>query len=208
MSAGTGREVLIVVGKTRPSRVGRWMFLLVVLLLAMQTQASTSWAANTIELETRHLVLNFNSVEDMERFSDSIDYPSRYSAGGLFASPTRAELEKHLVDKVDNLFEKVQLILDMRKPMKKVRVKVHSSNDDLARTYKAIYKKENNPRGWYIYKFNTVYLNARDVHEGMFAHELGHAIIDHYLSVRPPRATAEILAKYVDLHLFDEVKKY
>jgi hypothetical protein len=30
---------------------------------------------------------------------------------------------------------------------------------------------------------------------------LAHFIIDHYLLVRPPAATAEILARYVDSHL-------
>ena len=41
----------------------------------------------------------------------------------------------------------------------------------------------------------------QDVHAGMLAHELAHAIIDHYLTVRPPAQTAEILARYVDSHL-------
>jgi len=56
-------------------------------------------------------------------------------------------------------------------------------------------------RAWYIYERNTIYLNVRDVNEGIVAHEMAHAIIDHYLLVRPPRATAEILARYVDEHL-------
>lgn len=49
---------------------------------------------------------------------------------------------------------------------------------------------------------------VQDVHEGRLAHELGHAVIGHYLSVRPPCATAEITAKYVDKHLFEELRKY
>ena len=56
-------------------------------------------------------------------------------------------------------------------------------------------------RAWYIYESNTIYINADDVHEGILAHEMAHSIIDHYFSVRPPRATAEILARYVDKHL-------
>ena len=59
-----------------------------------------------------------------------------------------------------------------------------------------------------MYEYNTVYLNVQDVHEGMLAHELAHAIIDNFMAVRPPRATAEILATYVDKHLFEEVKTY
>jgi hypothetical protein len=41
------------------------------------------------------------------------------------------------------------------------------------------------------------------MHEGILAHEMAHAIIDQFLTVRPPSATAEILARYVDGHLFD-----
>jgi len=57
-------------------------------------------------------------------------------------------------------------------------------------------------RAWYIYEQNTIYINNDDVHEGILAHEMAHAIIDHYLTVRPPKATAEILARYVDKHLY------
>jgi len=42
----------------------------------------------------------------------------------------------------------------------------------------------------------------------MLAHEIAHAIIDNYLSVRPPRATAEILARYVGKHLNKKAKVY
>jgi hypothetical protein len=40
-----------------------------------------------------------------------------------------------------------------------------------------------------------------DLHEGMLAHEMAHCIIDYFLLVRPPVASAEILARYVDEHL-------
>jgi hypothetical protein len=32
---------------------------------------------------------------------------------------------------------------------------------------------------------------------------MAHSIIDNYLLVRPPKATAEILARYVDSHLIE-----
>jgi hypothetical protein len=69
-----------------------------------------------------------------------------------------------------------------------------------------IFKRRGSARAWYVYEYNTIYINVRDVNEGMLAHELAHSIIDHYLSVRPPRASAEILATYVDKSLFDDVK--
>ena len=36
---------------------------------------------------------------------------------------------------------------------------------------------------------------------GILAHEIAHAMIDNYLSVRPPKTTSEILARYVDENL-------
>jgi hypothetical protein len=41
------------------------------------------------------------------------------------------------------------------------------------------------------------------MYEGILAHEIAHSIIDNYLLILPPKATAEILARYVDEHLFD-----
>ncbi|MFC1867599.1 hypothetical protein ACFL0H_05635 [Thermodesulfobacteriota bacterium] len=46
-----------------------------------------------------------------------------------------------------------------------------------------------------------MYITIEDLHEGMLAHEIAHSIIDHYLTVRPPSESAEILARYVDSHL-------
>ena len=159
-------------------------------------------------VETKHTSLVFNSAADVAVLNDAINYPPE-SLSRIFSLITRSEdAEKEVVRKVDLLFEKVQQILDMRRKMKKVRVRLFSNADQLGVAYYKIYRKKNNIRGWYVHDFNTIYLNVRDVHEGVFAHELGHSVIDHFLSVRPPRATAEILAKYVDKHLFEEVKKY
>jgi hypothetical protein len=46
-------------------------------------------------------------------------------------------------------------------------------------------------------------VNADDLTEGILAHEMAHSIIDHFLVIRPPKAATEILARYVDRHLFE-----
>jgi hypothetical protein len=157
---------------------------------------------------TKHTNLVFNSVEDMVLFSDAINYPTNSSFRRFFSSPSAQDVERELIKKVDLLFAKVQLILDMRKKMKSVRVRVFSNSDQLHLAYWKIFNHKCEVRAWYLFEFNTVFLNVTDVHEGILAHELGHAIINHYLTVRPPRATAEILARYVDKHLFEKVRQY
>ena len=89
----------------------------------------------------------------------------------------------------------------MRKKMKKVTINIYHNKNQLHEAYQEIYLSPCRVRAWYEYRFNTVYINVGDVHEGMLAHEMAHSIIDHYLLVRPPAATAEILARYVDSHL-------
>ncbi len=195
----------------------KWLTAIRLLLFTLFVSAVLGWvlpeqeckaADSKYVVTTKHVVLTFNSVEDMAAFKASIKFGSSSSLSTLFSSRTLQDTESELKRKIDLLFEKVQLILDMRKEMRKIRVRVYSNAEQLHAAYEKIFKEKCAVRGWYLYEFNTVFLNVQDVHEGMLAHELGHAIIDHYLSVRPPRATAEILAKYVDMHLHEEVKKY
>jgi hypothetical protein len=164
--------------------------------------------ASSQVVTTKYTILEFNSTEDITAFNDAIAFEAHNSLTSIFNSPTLIDIKTDLARKIDLLFEKVRLILDMRKPMKKVTIRVHSNDEQLKDSFQKTFKQQDSPRGWYLFENNTIYLNVQDVHEGMLAHELGHAIIDHYFAVKPPRATAEILAKYVDRHLFDEVKQY
>jgi hypothetical protein len=91
----------------------------------------------------------------------------------------------------------------MRKLMEKININIYPDQKELHAAYYDMFQKTCKLRAWYIYEKNTIYINAADMHEGILAHEMAHAIIDHFLSVRPPAATAEILARYVDGHLFD-----
>lgn len=183
--------------------------LILFILLGIPLTSGECFATGVLhKIKTKHTTIVFSAASDVAAFNSSIDYGSRSSLSSIFRSSKVQGSEKELARKVDLLFEKVQLILDMRKEMRRIRVRVFSNEEQLHRAYKKIFKTRCAVRGWYTYEFNTVFLNVKDVHEGMLAHELGHAIIDHFLSVRPPRATAEILAKYVDKHLHEEVKKY
>ena len=143
------------------------------------------------------------------KFDERVDY-SRSKWGGrrLFSSYDSTRILEKLKIKIDALYERVQEILDMRKKMKKVKIKIYYNKRQLHAAYLRIYKTRSRLRSWYIYELNTIYINVNDLHEGMLAHEMAHSIIDHYLLVRPPRATAEILARYVDGHLKKRVPHY
>ncbi len=158
---------------------------------------------------TKYLKLHYQDLKDLRKFNRQIDYSDNgFSFSSFFKrSSSGKEFERKMALKLDAMVEKVQRILDMRKPIK-INVKVFPGETALYTEYAKIYKKRRKLRAWYIFEYNTIYVNAQDLSSGMLAHECAHAIIDHFLTVRPPRATAEILARYVDAHLFKTAKVY
>lgn len=151
-------------------------------------------------------------MEDLRDFMRKINF-REWALTNLFSPFNPNKIIKRFKKRVDALFEKVQEILGMNKKMKKPIVKIYSNKKQLHTAYSSIYGKSyrcyddhcstqsSAPRAWYIYEYNTIYINVDDVHEGMMAHEMAHSIIDHFLHVRPPKATAEILGRYVERHL-------
>ena len=154
-------------------------------------------------IESRFAVIYYLSEKDLQRFDRKIDYSP--NAGHL--KRLRSELAAHtpyahLLAKVDAIFERVQEILDMRGRPAKVIIRIYGDKKAFDEVCFRITGKKCRIRSWYLFETRTVYANAKDIHEGILAHEMAHHIIDHYMTVRPPRATAEILARYVDKHLF------
>jgi hypothetical protein len=153
-------------------------------------------------IETKYTIIHYQSLEGLRKFDDRVNYgEEEWGLQRLFFTQNSHEIIDRIKKKVDVLFERVQQILDMRKKMKKVTINVYRDKEQLHDAYFEQYKTSCRIRAWYEYKYNTVYVNVDDLHEGMLAHELAHAIIDHYLLVRPPTASAEILTRYVDKHL-------
>jgi hypothetical protein len=160
-----------------------------------QSADDISWRS----MKTKYTVIHYQSIKDLKQFNDKVKYGQRgRDLGRPFSSPTSHDVEETIGAKVDLLFERIQEILDMRKTMKKVNINIYQDKRQLHDAYFEIYKKPSHIRACYRYTDNTVYINVKDLHEGLLAHELAHAVMDNYLLVRPPHATAEILARYVD----------
>ncbi|MCG8619448.1 MAG: hypothetical protein MI802_24770 [Desulfobacterales bacterium] len=175
------------------------------LLLVSQPAAAGKWST----LKTKYLSVHYQDTADLKTFDRKIK-PVKHTGGFSSFSAGNSQSSGQfgrLSAKLDTLCEKVQLILDMRKPIR-VNVRIYSDKAALDEAYYKIYKKKKSLRAWYLFRYNTIYLQAGDVFAGMLAHEIAHAVVDHYLDVRPPRATAEILARYVDAHLNEEAKTY
>jgi len=181
----------------------RFLLLLIFFLLAPcqtvlgETSNGASWQC----VESRHAIIKYETLKGLERFDDNIYFsPSEWGLKRLFSFLGSKDPIESVKEKVDAIFERVQDILNMHRRMNKVVINIYPNKKRFYEVNRII-GKNRRVRSWYVFERNTIYINAEDVHEGILAHELAHAIIDHYLAVRPPRATAEILARYVDKHL-------
>jgi len=154
-------------------------------------------------IETKHTIIQYETVNDLKKFDGKIDYSTgEFTLKGLFSASDSKDPAGSIKKKVDLLFERVQEILDMRGRVRTVIINLYPNKQRLHNAYFTVTHTKCHIRAWYIYESNTIYINRDDVHAGMLAHEMAHSIIDHYFSVRPTRATAEILARYVDKHLY------
>jgi hypothetical protein len=174
------------------------------LLLSPCIRAKTALADDIIwlNIETKHTIICYQSLKDLTKFNNKVDYsPDAGSLRWIFTGSDGNPFTERIKNKVDILYERVKEILGMYKGMEKVFIHVFRDQGQLHTAYYDIYGRETRLRAWYIFERNTIYINVNDLHEGILAHEMAHAIIDNYLTVRPPTASAEILARYVDEHL-------
>jgi hypothetical protein len=155
-----------------------------------------------IEIETESTIIRYKSDGDLIRFHESVKYgPGNLNRTSTFSSLPPSEVREAVIQKTDAVFNRAQAILDMRKKIEKPFINLYPDSGALKGAFTIIYRAPCNVRAWYRFRNNTLYINVKDVHAGMLAHELAHAIIDHFFAVKPPSETAEILARYVDSHL-------
>ena len=153
-------------------------------------------------IESQHTFIQYITLKDIKTFDNSIDYmPRKWEAKNLFSFISAKDPIDSIKKKVDALFDKVEQILGIYGRRDKIIIHLYPKKG-FYEVRDRINGKNCRFRAMYIFEQNTIYINVGDVHEGILAHEIAHAIIDNYLSVRPPKITSEILARYVEKNLY------
>jgi len=136
------------------------------------------------------------NLEDMERELKKrplyFDQPARYGE-----TTTSGEI----CERLDRLFNHVRDVIDMHPKMPKIEIKIFKDRYALDDECFKVFGKREELKSFYVYDRNTIYTSESDIEDSIMAHEMAHAVIDHYFSVIPPETVREILASYVDAHL-------
>ena len=165
-------------------------------------QADTEWRS----FESKHCTVLYHPDVDLKKVNNKIKTePYDAFLSGRFYSPGDLSVERQLADKLESLFQKVKEILDMYPRKIHLTIKIYKDQSQLDNAYFETFNYPNARQliSYYVHKYTTVYTTQQVVSQGVMAHEMGHAVIDHYFLILPPEKIKELLAQYVEIHLND-----
>ena len=168
-----------------------------------QASAQSAWR----HFPTKRTVVYYQSEANLEKLNRKLKL--RRSAGflGLIAGKESGSITEGLERKIDQIFENAQALLDMHNCKSKIKIMVHADQNEIDQAYSNLASQydlssvHTDRIAFYFHKLKTVYISLETATEGVLAHEMAHAIIDHYFIIRPPSKIAEMMAQYVDKHL-------
>ncbi len=151
-------------------------------------------------LDSRYCTIWIDPAVGVEQVSRRI---STWRVRPQVAIPKGANLEEQLGAKCDTIFRRVEEVLDMVPPGMHVTVRIAREQGQISHSHESRYGQGTDAVAFYVFENNTIYAACPNLSESVLAHEMAHAIIDHYFGVRPPRKVEEMLAIYADENLRD-----
>jgi hypothetical protein len=165
-----------------------------------------------VNLETGALSVYCDPTVDLDHVEAGLRKRAAYFSSDMPGEDT--PIEDKIRYQIDALFRRAEDILDMRPTGMHINIRIFKTrkevNDQYAKIFHAGEEVAENSKAlqdatefkaFYVDKFKTIYISEEDISDSILAHEMGHAIVDHYFAVIPPEKVRELLASYVDLHL-------
>jgi hypothetical protein len=147
-------------------------------------------------LETDCCSIQYSEGEDLKELALRIG-AVRYTRNGFDDGMSNT------ADLLDQMLGKVQHTLDMYPEEMSITIVLYPDYQSLGDTFREFSQAENIPLAFYAHQTRTIYVDVSSVTSGVLAHEMAHAVINHFFSEPPPAKAQEILARYVDMHIWD-----
>ena len=144
--------------------------------------APCGWSQTQNTFQTKYTTIYYFEDADIDDFIWRL-------GGQRLEISSDPELASH---RIDNLVDRVQALLDMWPPNFQVAIYLHRG--PLSANETAFYEKTE----------KAIHVSVEYASDGVLAHELAHASIAAFFSVPPPSKMQEILAQYVDKHLWSD----
>lgn len=147
--------------------------------------------------ETQYVTIHYSEDSDIATFTRNIGRGLQFFGESQEKNPMLAK------NRVDAIVERVEQILDMYPSNLHFKIYIYPAYKDLSLKYLGMGSFGKSPIAFYNHKTRAIYLSLSDTTDGVLAHEIGHAVINFFFPVPPPARMQEILAQYVDKHLWE-----
>jgi hypothetical protein len=143
--------------------------------------------------------IHYEEAGHLERFAQKVQPGAMtLSLNQIFMGNSKLAPEAKAGRYVDQLFQRVQAILEMPKPDLKVEIRLFRDQPALSEAFEKIAGRATQAPAFYWKESNTIYLHLEQISTGILAHEMAHAVISHYFIIPPPEKISELLCQYVD----------
>lgn len=174
----------------------RYTFL--VMLICCMLPTARSFGEEGVH-HCRFASIQYEEPGQLEEFARKIQPGAlTVSLNQIFMGGGTSTLETKAGRCVDQLFQRVQAILEMHKPDLKVKLRLYGNHHGLNEEFLKISGKPTQAPAFYWRETNTIYLHLEKITSGILAHEMAHAVIAHFFIVSPPVKISELLCQYVD----------
>lgn len=153
------------------------------------------------QAQGRYVTLHYTSKEHLKSFNENLDLGRKLS--NQVSKKNIVTIEDEVLAKLDTIMEKAEVVLDMFPANLHINVVLLGVAGDVSRVFAQKYGKRANHIAYYSLSEDTIYISVRDTRLAVIAHEMAHAIVDHYFTERPPYNIHELMAQFAEKHISD-----
>jgi hypothetical protein len=151
--------------------------------------------------KSRYVAIRYADQELLREFNNQIELGRKLNY--FVRKKNIVTFEDEVLAKMDTLVEKAETVLDMFPNKLFITIVLLPDSSDVARVFKQKYGKRGNHIAYYSLSEDTIYISVDDARLRVLAHEIGHAVVDHFFKVRPPYNIHELLAQFTEKHITD-----
>ncbi|GBE52037.1 hypothetical protein BMS3Bbin14_00495 [bacterium BMS3Bbin14] len=153
------------------------------------------------EIQSRYVTLQYSGKRMLREFDNKLIMGRKLSA--MMRGKDVETVEDEVKAKVNLIVEKTEVVLNMFPDKMHVTLVLLPDADDVAKQYKQTYGERQEDIAYYALSEKTIYISVDDTNLRVLAHEMGHAVVDHYFKVRPPYKIHELMAQFAEKHITD-----
>lgn len=184
--------------------IGIFCFFCLTFLPAVIVRADTAGSHCSLKVISDYCTLYFEGGANPARIDKKLDMKYiEIGYAGKRSLREAGDVFERVAIKCDMILLRSEQILDMYPADFHVNIVFFKSTKMLIDAYEEIMGERLDLYSFYVYENNTIYTTESRVNQNVLAHEIGHALVNHYFIVRPPATVRELLSQYIDVHLED-----